>query len=104
MTETLQMLLASPADAPVRAADLATAIDACLTCVQACTACADSDLIEEDVVLTVSGEHQEDRSDSGDGRYVRRERRFGAFSWSIACPPGSMPRRSRRRRVTAWLR
>ena len=38
----------------------------------------------EDGVLTVSGEHQEDRSDSDGGRYVRRERRFGAFSRSIA--------------------
>jgi hypothetical protein len=44
------MLHASPADVPVGAAELATAIDACLTCVQTCTACADSDLIEEDVV------------------------------------------------------
>ena len=50
MTETLQMLDASPADVPVGAAELAAAIDACLTCVQACTACADSDLIEEDVL------------------------------------------------------
>ena len=50
MTETLQMLNASPADVPVETAELATAIDACLTCLQACTACADSDLIEEDVV------------------------------------------------------
>jgi HSP20 family protein len=40
----------------------------------------------EDGVLTVSGEHQEDRSDSDDGRYVRRERRFGAFSRSVALP------------------
>ena len=37
-------------------------------------------------VLTVSGEHPEDRSDSDDGRYVRRERRFGAFSRSVALP------------------
>ena len=42
----------------------------------------------EDGVLTVSGEHQEDRSDSDGGRYVRRERRFGAFSRSIALPAG----------------
>ena len=43
----------------------------------------------EDGVLTVSGEHQEDRSDSDGGRYVRRERRFGAFSRSIELlPPG----------------
>ena len=43
------MLHASPADVPVGAAELASAIDACLTCVQACTACADSDLIEPNV-------------------------------------------------------
>ena len=49
MTETLQMLDASPAHLPVGAAELAAAIDTCLTCVQACTACADSDLIEEDI-------------------------------------------------------
>ena len=42
----------------------------------------------EDGVLMVSGEHQEDRSDSDGGRYVRRERRFGAFSRSIALPSG----------------
>ena len=42
----------------------------------------------EDGVLMVSGEHQEDRSDSDGGRYVRRERRFGAFSRSIALPAG----------------
>lgn len=40
----------------------------------------------EDGLLTVSGEHQEDRSESEGGRYVRRERRFGAFSRSIALP------------------
>ena len=44
------MLDASPTAVPVAVAELAAAIDACLTCVQACTACADSDLIEEDVV------------------------------------------------------
>ena len=48
-TQTLQMLDAHPAAVPVGAAELAAAIDACLTCVQACTACADSDLIEPDV-------------------------------------------------------
>ena len=42
----------------------------------------------EDGVLTVSGEHQEDISDSDGGRYVRRERRFGAFSRSIPMPAG----------------
>ena len=42
----------------------------------------------EDGVLIVPGEHQEDRSDSDGGRCVRRERRFGAFSRSIAVPSG----------------
>lgn len=36
----------------------------------------------------MSGEHQEDRSDSDGGRYVRRERRVGAFSRSIELPSG----------------
>jgi hypothetical protein len=51
MTDTysVQMLDAFPAAVPVGARELAAAIDACLTCVQACTACADSDLIEPDV-------------------------------------------------------
>jgi len=48
-TETLQMLEAYPAAVSVGAAELAAAIDACLSCVQACTACADSDLIEPDI-------------------------------------------------------
>ena len=39
-------------------------------------------------ILTVSGEHQEDRTDMDAGRYIRRERRFGAFSRSIALPSG----------------
>jgi hypothetical protein len=50
MTDTLQMLDASRAAVPVAVAELAAAIDTCLTCLQACTACADSDLIEADVV------------------------------------------------------
>ena len=49
MTRTREMLNASPAPLPVGADELAAAIDACLTCVQACTACADSDLVEDDV-------------------------------------------------------
>ena len=48
-TYTLQMLDASRAAVPVGTAELAAAVDACLTCVQACTTCADSDLIEPDV-------------------------------------------------------
>ena len=50
MTESIGMLHASTAEVAVRAEELAAAIDTCLTCVRACTACADSDLIEEDVV------------------------------------------------------
>jgi HSP20 family protein len=42
----------------------------------------------EDGVLTVSGEHKEDRTGTDDGGYVRRERRFGAFLRSIALPSG----------------
>ena len=49
MIETLQVLDASPASLVVGANELAAAIDACLTCVQACTVCADSDLVEEDI-------------------------------------------------------
>lgn len=58
----------------------------------------------EDGVLTVSGEHREDRSDPDGGRYARRERRLGASRGRSPCPPGSMPRRSWRRRATAWSR
>jgi HSP20 family protein len=56
----------------------------------------------EDGVLTVSGEPEEDRSDSDGGRYVRRERRFGAFSRSIELPSGVDAYRSRRRCAMAW--
>jgi HSP20 family protein len=41
----------------------------------------------EDDILTVSGEHEE-RKDQKDKHYVRRERRYGSFSRSIALPPG----------------
>jgi HSP20 family protein len=40
-----------------------------------------------DDVLTVHGEHEESSEDKNK-RYVRRERRFGAFTRSIALPPG----------------
>jgi HSP20 family protein len=40
-----------------------------------------------DDILTVSGEHQE-RKEQKDGDYVRRERRYGAFSRSMALPAG----------------
>jgi HSP20 family protein len=59
----------------------------------------------EDGILTVSGEHEERRSEEDDdGRYLRRERRLGAFSRSIALPSVWMRKRSRRRRATAWSR
>lgn len=49
MTDTRQMLEATPKPVPLELGDVAAAIDACLNCVQTCTACADSDLIEEDI-------------------------------------------------------
>jgi hypothetical protein len=49
MTDTREMLEASPSGLPLRLAEIAAAIDACLNCVQACTSCADSDLVEADV-------------------------------------------------------
>ena len=41
----------------------------------------------EDDILTVSGEHEE-RTDEKDKHFVRRERRYGSFSRSMALPPG----------------
>jgi HSP20 family protein len=41
----------------------------------------------EDDILTVSGEHQESKEEK-DKNYVRRERRYGSFSRSMALPPG----------------
>jgi HSP20 family protein len=41
----------------------------------------------EDDILTVSGEHEE-RKDEKEKDYVRRERRYGSFSRSMALPPG----------------
>jgi HSP20 family protein len=41
----------------------------------------------EDDILTVSGEHEERREEK-DKQYVRRERRYGSFSRSMALPPG----------------
>lgn len=46
---TREMLEASPAGVPLGTAETAAAIDACFTCVQACTSCADADLVEDDV-------------------------------------------------------
>jgi HSP20 family protein len=41
----------------------------------------------EDDVLTVSGEHEEAKEEK-DKHYLRRERRYGFFSRSIALPAG----------------
>jgi HSP20 family protein len=41
----------------------------------------------EDDILTVSGQHQESKKEK-DGNFVRRERRSGSFSRSMALPPG----------------
>jgi hypothetical protein len=49
MTDTREMLDASPTGAPLGVAEVAAAIDACLDCVQACTSCADADLVEEGI-------------------------------------------------------
>ena len=41
----------------------------------------------EDGILTVSGEHEE-RTEEKDKHFVRRERRYGSFSRSMALPAG----------------
>jgi len=41
----------------------------------------------EDDILTISGEHEE-RKEQKDADYVRRERRYGSFSRSMALPGG----------------
>jgi len=41
----------------------------------------------EDDILTVSGEHRESKEEK-DKNYVRRERRYGSFSRSMALPAG----------------
>lgn len=41
----------------------------------------------EDDILTVSGAHEE-RTEDKDRHYVRRERRYGSFSRSVALPTG----------------
>lgn len=41
----------------------------------------------EDDVLTVSGEHSEEKEEKKE-RYVRRERRYGSFSRSMVLPKG----------------
>jgi hypothetical protein len=49
MTDTREMLDASPTDVPLGVAEVAAAIDACLNCVQSCTSCAAADLVEANV-------------------------------------------------------
>ena len=44
----------------------------------------------EDDVLTISGEHTEEKEEKGK-RYVRRERRSGSFSRSMTVPKGVKP-------------
>ncbi len=44
-----------------------------------------------DDILTVSG-HHEQKSEEKDKQYVRRERRYGAFSRSMALPAGVDPK------------
>jgi hypothetical protein len=49
MTDTQEMLDSVRTSAPFPTAEVATAIDACLRCVQTCTTCANADLVEADV-------------------------------------------------------
>jgi uncharacterized membrane protein len=48
MTDTRDMLDASPVKVELGATDVAAAIDACLNCLQSCVSCANSDLAEDD--------------------------------------------------------
>jgi len=48
-------------------------------------------IVVEDDVLTISGEHKES-TEAKEGDYLRRERVYGAFSRSIALPRGVDPR------------
>lgn len=49
MTFARELLDASPVDVAQEVAEVAAAIDASLSCAQACTACADADLAEDDL-------------------------------------------------------
>jgi uncharacterized membrane protein len=49
MTDTKEMLDTVPTVVPLDVEPIATAIDACLKCLQACISCADADLVEDDV-------------------------------------------------------
>ena len=51
-------------------------------------------------MLTISGKHEE-ATETKDKQFVRRERRYGAFSRTMALPEGVDPRRSRRPPTTA---
>jgi hypothetical protein len=50
MTDTNEMIDAVPGGVPLGTGAVATAIDACLRCVQSCTTCANADVAEDDVV------------------------------------------------------
>jgi hypothetical protein len=49
MTDTKEILDAVPTGVPLNTDEIAAAIDACLSCVQTCTTCANADLAEEDI-------------------------------------------------------
>jgi uncharacterized membrane protein len=47
--DTKEMLASFPIPIPLGIDEVAAVIDACLNCAQACTSCADADLLEQDV-------------------------------------------------------
>jgi hypothetical protein len=49
MTDTSEILAASPSDVPLGVTAVAAAVDASLNCAQTCTSCSDADLAEDDV-------------------------------------------------------
>jgi hypothetical protein len=49
MTDTRDMLEASPTGVTLGIAEVTAAIDTCLNCLQSCTSCADADLAEKDL-------------------------------------------------------
>ena len=49
MTDTREILDASPSGVPLGVTAVAAAIDACLNCFQACTSCADANLAEDNI-------------------------------------------------------
>ena len=57
----------------------------------------------QDDILRVSGSHEE-RKEEKDKHFLRRERRYGSFSRTMALPAALRPRRSRPRRTTASSR